>query len=101
MIITQILAETNIPPEMFVLLLPILAGGGFFYAKYRKYRNKDKHYKYEHETSVNVTDMKQYDEKLKRIHDVSNSKISKDNSKKHRVRVTRVMKKNTESADTA
>ncbi len=72
-----------------ILAFPFVVAGGFYYAMYRRYRNHDKHYQYEQNTDIKVSNMQQSDVKIDVVRGTSNNRIKGDNSKTHRNRVQR------------
>lgn len=76
--------------EVFFLAAPFVVGGIVWAAIYRRYRNQDKSFLYEHETNVTVTNIDKtedtYQGARKRL---KSKRINGDNSRNSRERVQR------------
>src|SRR5699024_7970322 len=71
-------------------LIGAVAGAGFYFWKYRKYRNTDKRHRFEHETATEVTELRASDDKFKQVQGVTNRNIQRANSDRPLVRFGQV-----------
>ncbi len=74
----------------WLLLAGPVVGGGTYWGIYRYYRNTDKSHQFERTTRIESQPVTGSDIKFDEVHGTSRSKISGDNRKKHRDRVTRL-----------
>lgn len=73
-----------------LLLAGPAAAGGVYWGLYRYYRNTDKSHQYERDTVIESQPVTGSDTRVGSVSGVSNSRISGDNSRKHRTRVRRL-----------
>lgn len=70
----HVLASSDEDSGNFALVL-LLGGPAFFFYVFMRYRNVDKRHKHETETAAIKLDVKSYDEKIKSLTNLSNSRM--------------------------
>ena len=72
---------------LFLLALGPAAGIGFYTMIFLRYRNTDKRYRYEHETSSEVAKVQAFDQLVDRVRGTQRRRIDGDNVDKPRERL--------------
>lgn len=78
--------------DFFWLALPVLAFTGVYFGIFRYYRNTDKNFKFEQETSIQTKNMMSSDYIVGSRNGTSDKYIDNRNSHDHRKRVMRITK---------
>jgi hypothetical protein len=77
---TVIRAESDSDWRAFGLVL-LLAGPGFFWATYLRYRNTDKRHQHERETKAEIANVQATDQFVRSLKGLKNSRMSGENGR--------------------